>query len=126
MAKDKGIGELSGIAPAAVVGLTGAGIVSAGDLVAADFDRVAYIVDDYNEAARLVREAAKEIPGSIPPPAARRSGAAHGEGHGVSTPVLRSPMRGSASQSIPHKTAAVAAPAPPPAPKSREVTNEPG
>jgi hypothetical protein len=116
MAKDKGIGELSGITPSAVVGLTREGIVSAADLVVADFDRVAYIVDDYNEAARLVREAAKEVPGAIPPPAVRRSRATHHEGLGVTTPVLRSPVK---AQPLPSKPAA------PTLPKGREDMREP-
>jgi len=59
MAKDKRIGELPGISAAAVVGLNRAGVESVHDLLAAEFDRLAYIVDDYNEAARLVREARK-------------------------------------------------------------------
>jgi hypothetical protein len=60
MAKDKHrIGEIAGISPAAVVGLNRIGIVTIHDLLHAEFDRVAYIVDDYNEAARLVREAKK-------------------------------------------------------------------
>jgi hypothetical protein len=63
MAKDKRIGELPGISASAVVGLNRVGIVSIHDLLSADFDRVAYIVDDYNEAARLVREAKKHHDG---------------------------------------------------------------
>ena len=52
MAKDKHrIGEIAGISPAAVVGLNRIGIVTIHDLLHAEFDRVAYIVDDYNEAA---------------------------------------------------------------------------
>jgi hypothetical protein len=57
MAKDKRIGEVPGISAAAVVALNRAGIVSLHDLLAAEFDRVAHVVDDYNEAARLVKEA---------------------------------------------------------------------
>lgn len=59
MAKDKRIGELPGISASAVVGLNRLGIVSLHDLLAAEFDRVAYVVDDYNEAARLIKEAKK-------------------------------------------------------------------
>jgi hypothetical protein len=57
MAKDKRISELPGISTAAVVALNRAGIVSIQDLLSSEFDRVAYVVDDYNEAARLVKEA---------------------------------------------------------------------
>jgi hypothetical protein len=63
MAKDKRIGDLPGITPAAVVGLNRAGIVTLHDLLGAEFDRVAYVVDDYNEAARLVKEARKQTDG---------------------------------------------------------------
>ena len=59
MAKDKRLGELPGITDAATVALNRIGIVTIHDLLAAEFDRVAYIVDDYNEAARLLREAKK-------------------------------------------------------------------
>src|SRR3989442_15877199 len=58
MAKDRQtVNELPGITASAAVALTRAGIVSMQDLLAAEFDRVAYVVDDYNEAARLVKEA---------------------------------------------------------------------
>lgn len=57
MAKDKRIAELPGISPAAVVALERVGFLSCRDLVNADFDRVAYVLDDYTEATRLVREA---------------------------------------------------------------------
>src|SRR5690554_5255454 len=63
MAKDKRISELPGISAGASVGLNRAGIVSLQDLLAAEFDRVAYVVDDYNEAARLVKEARKMLEG---------------------------------------------------------------
>src|SRR6266850_1617246 len=59
MAKDKRVGELPGITASATEGLNRIGVVTLLDLLAADFDRVAYIVDDYNEAARLLREAKK-------------------------------------------------------------------
>jgi hypothetical protein len=59
MAKDKRINELPGISNAAVVALNRAGIVSVHDLLSQEFDRVAYVVEDYNEAARLVKEARK-------------------------------------------------------------------
>jgi hypothetical protein len=118
MAKDRRISELPGIAPAAVVGLTRDGIVTVADLVAADFDRVAYLVDDYNEAARLVREAVKEVPGATAPPSARRSRSTHHDGPGVATPVVRSPIN--KAHAIPHKPApAAAAPVPVPPPASR-------
>jgi hypothetical protein len=63
MAKDKRINELPGISASAVLGLNRIGIVSLHDLLTADFDRVAYIVDDFNEAARLVKEAKKQSQG---------------------------------------------------------------
>lgn len=63
MAKDKRISELPGISTAAVVALNRAGIVSLHELLASEFDRVAYVVDDYNEAARLVKEARKIMDG---------------------------------------------------------------
>jgi hypothetical protein len=59
MAKDKRISEIPGISQSAVVGLNRVGVVTVHDLLAAEFDRVAYIVDDYNEASRLVKEAKK-------------------------------------------------------------------
>ena len=59
MAKDKRIGELPGISAAAAEGLSRIGVVTIQELLAAEFDRVAYVVDDYNEAARLLREAKK-------------------------------------------------------------------
>jgi hypothetical protein len=61
MAKDKKISELSGISPAAVMGLNRSGIVTVNDLVLAEFDKVAYLLEDYNEAARLLKEARKIV-----------------------------------------------------------------
>lgn len=57
MAKDRRLSELPGISPASVVALERVGFLSCNDLVAADFDRVAYVLDDYTEATRLLREA---------------------------------------------------------------------
>jgi hypothetical protein len=57
MAKDKKISELPEITQAAVMGLSRSGIVTINDLVAAEFDKVAYLLEDYNEARRLVTEA---------------------------------------------------------------------
>jgi len=57
MAKDKKISDLPGITQAAVMGLSRSGIVTINDLVAAEFDKVAYLLEDYNEATRLVTEA---------------------------------------------------------------------
>lgn len=107
MSKDKRIDELPGITPSAVVGLTRDGVVTVADLLAADFDRVAYLVDDYNEASRLMKEAAKEVPGSMPHlPKRSRS---HAEGPGVSTPVVRSPLKSASgaarSAAVPAATA---------------------
>jgi hypothetical protein len=74
---DKRLSELPGVSPAAVVALERVGFLSCSDLVAADFHRVAYILDDYNEATRLVREArracglengtGKDAPDPLPP-----------------------------------------------------------
>src|SRR5215475_13595847 len=61
MAKDKKITELPGISPAAVMGLNRSGIVTVNDLVLAEFDKVAYLLEDYNEAARLLKEARKMV-----------------------------------------------------------------
>jgi hypothetical protein len=61
MAKEKKINELPGISPAAVMGLNRSGIVTVNDLVAAEFDKVAYLLEDYNEATRLVTEARRIV-----------------------------------------------------------------
>ena len=61
MAKDKKISELPEITQAAVMGLSRSGIVTVNDLVAAEFDKVAYLLEDYNEARRLVTEAHKVV-----------------------------------------------------------------
>ncbi|MEX2219584.1 MAG: HD domain-containing protein, partial [Phycisphaerales bacterium] len=106
MAKDKSIRELPGISPSAVVGLTRDGIVSVSDLVAADFDRVAYLVDDYNEATRLVREAAKDVPGSMPSRRSRNQES----GQVGSTPVMRSPLKAVAAPKAPASRAREEAP----------------
>lgn len=61
MAKDKRINELPGITQSAVVGLNRIGILSLADLLAADFDRVAYIVENADEATRLMKEARRTL-----------------------------------------------------------------
>jgi hypothetical protein len=61
--KDKKISELPNIAQGAVVALNRIGILTASDLIGAEFDRVAYVVEDFNEATRLVREARKFVDG---------------------------------------------------------------
>jgi hypothetical protein len=61
--KDRKISELPGIAQGAVVALNRIGILTAADLVGADFDRVAYVVEDFDEATRLTREARKAVDG---------------------------------------------------------------
>ncbi len=60
-AKDKKINELPGITQAAVMGLSRSGIVTLNDLVSAEFDKVAYLLEDYNEATRLVTEARRIV-----------------------------------------------------------------
>jgi hypothetical protein len=76
MAREKKVSELPGISQTAVVGLNRMGVLTAAELMAADFERVAYVLEDYNEAARLVREARKAVdgkrvrsgdPGPMPP-----------------------------------------------------------
>lgn len=108
MAKDKRISELPGISAAAIVGLNRAGIVTVHDLLAAEFDRVAYVVDDYNEAARLVKEARKMSEG-------RRSAKQ------VVESLVPSPLSGAAAPAASrHSTRAAAnAPTPSAAPPSR-------
>jgi hypothetical protein len=61
--KDRKISELPGIAQGAVLALNRIGILTAADLVGADFDRVAYVVEDFDEATRLTREARKAVDG---------------------------------------------------------------
>ncbi len=85
MAKDKRIGEIPGISASAAVGLNRLGIVTIHDLLAAEFDRVAYVVDDYNEAARLLREAKK-----IADAGSGRRRSAHADPH-VPAPLSQSP-----------------------------------
>lgn len=59
MAKDKRINDIPGISGAAIVQLTRIGIETIHDLLHADFDRVAYVLEDYKEATRLITEAQK-------------------------------------------------------------------
>lgn len=61
MAKDKKISDLPGISQAAIMGLSRSGIVTMNDMVNADFDKVAYLLEDYNEATRLLKEARKAV-----------------------------------------------------------------
>src|ERR1043165_6442236 len=61
MAKDKKINDLPGISQAALMGLNRSGIVTVNDLVAAEFDKVAYLLEDDNEAARLLKEARRMV-----------------------------------------------------------------
>jgi hypothetical protein len=100
MAKDKRIGELPGISAAAVVGLNRVGVVSMHDLLAAEFDRVAYVVDDYNEAARLVKEAKRlcepgkrsrepQVPSPLSPTPAPSNTRAH---HRATTNTMNAPL----------------------------------
>jgi hypothetical protein len=91
MAKDKRIAEFPGISQSAIVALSRIGILTASDLINADYERVAVVLDDFNEAARLVREArkflearakAKEAPTPPAPPAPQ---------HIASSPVASAP-----------------------------------
>lgn len=61
MPKDKKISELPGISQAAVMGLSRSGFVTVTDMVNADFDKVAYLLEDYNEATRLLKEARRIV-----------------------------------------------------------------
>lgn len=114
MAKDKRIGEISGISAAAVVGLNRVGIVSVHDLLAADFDRVAYIVDDYNEAARLVREARKLAHGEAAP---SKRGAKH-----APESLVPAPLTSVAAPSPMNRTTRSSMSAPSPSPHGPEAT----
>lgn len=87
MAKDKRIGELPGISASATEGLNRIGLVTIHDLLSAEFDRVAYVVDDYNEAARLLREAKKASDAST---GRRGSRSTHIDPH-VPAPLSHSP-----------------------------------
>lgn len=111
MAKDKRISELPGISDSAVVGLNRIGVLTAQDLLAADFDRVAYIVDDYNEAARLVREARKIATGEH----STRRGVKHPEA------VVPGPLTGTVAPSPRAKTGPALAPTVSPAPQGAEA-----
>lgn len=53
------VAELPGISPAAVVNLNRLGIVTAGDLLAADYDKLAVQLESFDDASRLVKEARK-------------------------------------------------------------------
>jgi hypothetical protein len=57
------ITELKGISPAAVVSLNRIGIVTLQDLLEADFDRIAYLLDSYDEAESLIRHAMSAVGG---------------------------------------------------------------
>lgn len=81
-AKEKRINELSGISGISVVQLTRIGIVTVADLLAADFDRVAYVLEDYKEATRLVAEAQRLVKGKRSSASESRTPKAT-EGHGV-------------------------------------------
>ncbi len=63
------IATLSGISPSDVVALNRVGIISVSDLLGSDFDRVAYLLDSYDNAEILFREAmsfAKQFKGTSP------------------------------------------------------------
>jgi hypothetical protein len=61
MPKDKKISELPGITQAAVMGLSRSGFMTVTDMVNADFDKIAYLLEDYNEATRLLKEARRIV-----------------------------------------------------------------
>lgn len=61
MAKDKKISDLPGISEAAVMGLSRSGFVTVTDMVNGDFDKIAYLLEDYNEATRLLKEARRVV-----------------------------------------------------------------
>jgi hypothetical protein len=108
MAKEKRISELPGITQAAVVGLNRAGIVTIHDLLKEEFDRVAYVVDDYNEAARLVKEARKIAEG--------RRGVKHGPDPLVPGPLSNNPQPNASRHHARSGSISHSSPAPTPAP----------
>lgn len=55
------ISELPGIPSSAVVGLNRVGIVTIQDLLDAEFDHVAYVLDSYDDAERIVRTAMRHV-----------------------------------------------------------------
>lgn len=64
------INQLNGISPAATMGLTRLGINTVCDLLAADFDEIAYAVESYEAAELLFADAmkasgTKAVPGSV-------------------------------------------------------------
>ena len=71
--RDSFITEMPGISQAGVVALHKLGINRIADLLEADYERVAVVLDDFNEATRLLREARRLIaadePASAPTPA---------------------------------------------------------
>lgn len=73
------VAQLPGISAAFAVALNRVGIISIADLLAADFDRIAYIVDSYDHAETLVREA-MAFAKKHAPPLPRASGS---EAYGV-------------------------------------------
>jgi hypothetical protein len=98
MTKDKRLAELPQISPAAVVALERVGCLSCSDLVGADFERIAFVLDDYNEATRLVREARRAC--GIGIGATRESG----------DPAPPGPLTGAVGTRMPRTTSRGAAP----------------
>lgn len=135
MAKDKKINDLPGISQAALMGLNRSGIVTMNDLVAAEFDKVAYLLEDYNEAARLLKEArrlveqqgnsrksrnqqdsaASQAPSEIPAPLAQKVVSEHAPNGNA--PTIESPRFGIESSRI-GKPQLTRIPAPPPSDNS--------
>lgn len=119
MPKDKHrIGELPGISPAAVVGLNRIGIVTVHDLLHAEFDRVAYIVDDYNEASRLIKEA-KKMPGADGSVKSRPR-------NGAPEPQVPSPLAPNSMAQAGRNQTRIASPQAPAAPQPRSQPAAPG
>lgn len=92
MGKDKRIADFPGISQANVVALSRIGLLTATDLLNADYERLAVVLDDFDEAARLVREARKagdvrKAKEATPPPPVPLAS------HPASAPAQRSTIR---------------------------------
>lgn len=85
MSKDTPITELPGIAPSAVVQLNRIGIVTTGDLLSADYEQLAVLLDCFHDADRLIAEARRLAGVETVAPAKKpaRSGSAKGVGRAM-------------------------------------------
>jgi hypothetical protein len=81
VAKDIPISELPGIAPSAVVQLGRLGVNTAAELLRADYDQVAVLLDSFHDADRLLDEARRLVQPDAPP--AKRAGRGAGRSRRV-------------------------------------------